>query len=243
MFIVFTLTFTLIACEDAEPNTGNTGTGVVPPPTDTFCKTINSDYNYETLDYQFVWADEFDGNELNMSNWKHEIGGSGWGNNELQYYTDKSDNSYGDEDFWMVKINDSGTVIWDVSFGGDTTDILTNVQFGSNQIWLGGYSISDSSGNKTEDSYGGFDFWIVSIDDNGSLAVYREFDGKDEHMGNVFEEFKEKFRYPSTTRAAIAFKMAQKWMKKTVTKMHCNKAGDICVWSSTVRGLKETCEN
>ena len=75
--------------------------------------------------------------------------------------------------------------------------------------------------------------FYVSIDDNGSLAVYREFDGKDEHMGNVFEEFKEKFRYPSTTRAAIAFKMAQKWMKKAVTKMHCNKAGDICVWSST----------
>jgi|TARA_B110000261_G_scaffold130622_1_gene146515 gliding motility-associated-like protein len=93
---------------------------------------------------------------------------------------DKSDNSYGDEDFWMVKINASGTVIWDVSFGGDTTDILTNVQFGSDQVWLGGYSISDSSGNKTEDSYGGFDYWIVSIDDTGNKNWDKNFGGSED---------------------------------------------------------------
>lgn len=38
--------------------------------------------------YTLVWSDEFDGNELNASNWKSEIGGGGWGNQEKQYYTD-----------------------------------------------------------------------------------------------------------------------------------------------------------
>lgn len=35
-----------------------------------------------------VWQDEFDGTELNPTNWTHETGNgaSGWGNNELQYY-------------------------------------------------------------------------------------------------------------------------------------------------------------
>jgi beta-glucanase (GH16 family) len=33
-----------------------------------------------------VWQDEFDGDQLNLSDWKHEIGGHGWGNNELEYY-------------------------------------------------------------------------------------------------------------------------------------------------------------
>lgn len=38
--------------------------------------------------YKLAWADEFDGTELNTSNWEYETGtgNNGWGNNELQYY-------------------------------------------------------------------------------------------------------------------------------------------------------------
>jgi len=36
--------------------------------------------------FSLVWQDEFEGTSLNSANWTHEIGGSGWGNNELQYY-------------------------------------------------------------------------------------------------------------------------------------------------------------
>jgi beta-glucanase (GH16 family) len=45
---------------------------------------------YSTPDHyngmSLVWRDEFDGDNLNQANWKHEVGGSGWGNNELEYY-------------------------------------------------------------------------------------------------------------------------------------------------------------
>ncbi len=39
-----------------------------------------------------VWQDEFNGTSLNASNWTYEIGtgNSGWGNNELQYYTSEN---------------------------------------------------------------------------------------------------------------------------------------------------------
>lgn len=41
--------------------------------------------------YHLVWSDEFDKDGLpDPSKWAHEVGGNGWGNNELQYYTDKS---------------------------------------------------------------------------------------------------------------------------------------------------------
>lgn len=45
--------------------------------------------------WQLIWADEFDGNAINASNWTHEIGTgfNGWGNNELQSYTNSSSNS------------------------------------------------------------------------------------------------------------------------------------------------------
>ncbi len=48
--------------------------------------------------WQLVWADEFDGTSLNTTDWIYDIGtGSqfglnGWGNNELQYYTNNTAN-------------------------------------------------------------------------------------------------------------------------------------------------------
>lgn len=39
---------------------------------------------------ELVWADEFDYDGLpDSTKWSYEVGGSGWGNNELQYYTSK----------------------------------------------------------------------------------------------------------------------------------------------------------
>lgn len=47
-----------------------------------------------TTGSQLVWSDEFNGSSLDTSKWSYETGGSGWGNNELQYYTDRTDNAY-----------------------------------------------------------------------------------------------------------------------------------------------------
>ena len=52
--------------------------------------------------YQLVWSDEFDGTEIDGSKWTYEIGDGcdrgpglcGWGNNELQYYTDLDKNAF-----------------------------------------------------------------------------------------------------------------------------------------------------
>jgi len=43
--------------------------------------------------YQLVWSDEFDGAKLDASSWTHEVGDN-WHNEELQAYTDRSENSY-----------------------------------------------------------------------------------------------------------------------------------------------------
>jgi len=41
-----------------------------------------------------VWEDNFDGDSIDASVWTYDVGDSGWGNNELQNYTDNSDNAY-----------------------------------------------------------------------------------------------------------------------------------------------------
>jgi beta-glucanase (GH16 family) len=44
---------------------------------------------------KLVWSDEFDTpGAPNSNKWGYDIGASGWGNNESQYYTDRRDNSY-----------------------------------------------------------------------------------------------------------------------------------------------------
>lgn len=44
---------------------------------------------------QLVWADEFNGEGApDPARWNFETGGGGWGNNELQFYTDNRNNSY-----------------------------------------------------------------------------------------------------------------------------------------------------
>ncbi len=43
--------------------------------------------------WQLAWSDEFDDTAINATWWTHEIGGDGWGNNELEYYTNRPDNS------------------------------------------------------------------------------------------------------------------------------------------------------
>lgn len=44
--------------------------------------------------WTLVWNDEFDGPALNLEKWSYEIGGHGWGNNELQYYSDDDSTAF-----------------------------------------------------------------------------------------------------------------------------------------------------
>jgi glucosylceramidase len=63
-----------------------------PPPPEGFQgeeKATNFDYDYDALTYELVWNDEFGYVGLpDPEKWNYDVGGHGWGNNELQYYTD-----------------------------------------------------------------------------------------------------------------------------------------------------------
>lgn len=50
-----------------------------------------------TPTWKFVWGDEFDGKagtSPDPTKWGYETGGTGWGNNELEFYTDRTENIY-----------------------------------------------------------------------------------------------------------------------------------------------------
>jgi beta-glucanase (GH16 family) len=46
-------------------------------------------------DWKLVWSDDFSGNSLDTNHWTFETGNNdGWGNHELEYYTDSTENAY-----------------------------------------------------------------------------------------------------------------------------------------------------
>lgn len=42
--------------------------------------------------WNLVWTDEFNGTSLDATKWTPQTGGGGWGNSELQNYTNRVDN-------------------------------------------------------------------------------------------------------------------------------------------------------
>src|SRR4051794_32006707 len=42
--------------------------------------------------WKLTWHDEFDTEKLDMTKWSYVTGGSGFGNNELEYYTSRLEN-------------------------------------------------------------------------------------------------------------------------------------------------------
>lgn len=82
--------FVLLGCEKADPTEE-------PQKTDySLCKGAGYVYDLASIDdYELVWSDEFDTDgPLDASKWGWDIGGSGWGNNELQYYTGTGGNAW-----------------------------------------------------------------------------------------------------------------------------------------------------
>jgi beta-glucanase (GH16 family) len=43
--------------------------------------------------WNLVWSDEFSNSTIDNTKWVFETGGGGWGNHELQNYTNRSDNA------------------------------------------------------------------------------------------------------------------------------------------------------
>ncbi len=72
-------------------------------------------------------------------------------------------------DVWLIRIDSVGNKVWDKTFGGVENENCTGVvALADGSFVFAGSSFSDSSGNKTENSKGYYDFWIVKVDSSGS---------------------------------------------------------------------------
>lgn len=96
----------------------------------------------------------------------------------------KTENSRGNLDYWIVKLDSDGKKEWDKTLGGRYYDELKSIEQTQDEGFiLGGYSNSPVSGDKTEANIGQGDYWIVKLNKDGVLQWQRTLGGdKDDNL-------------------------------------------------------------
>jgi hypothetical protein len=123
--------------------------------------------------------------------WQKKLGGSGSdGANSIQQTADGgyivaglSDSNDGDvtgnhgmADFWIVRLDANGLIVWQKSLGGSSNDRANSIQ----QTSDGGYIVAGSSISNDGDvtgNHGSYDCWIIQLDANGNIAWQKSLGG------------------------------------------------------------------
>lgn len=96
-------------------------------------------------------------------------------------------NNNGDADFWIVKTDAFGNLVWQKTYGGTYFDDASSVQNTSDGGYIvAGYTTSND-GNVTQHK-GEKDFWIVKIDTNGNLQWQKTYGGTENDWASSIKQ-------------------------------------------------------
>lgn len=147
--------------------------------------------NEGDLDY-WVWKID----EKGDPEWQKSFGGAGTdflqsirltadggfilaGNSDSPKGKQKKADSHGGNDFWVIKLDAGGGEQWQQTIGGGGDDKLQSVMPTKDGGYiLGGSSDSEKSGDKSQPSFGGMDYWIVKLNKDGVIEWQKTFGGK-----------------------------------------------------------------
>lgn len=90
------------------------------------------------------------------------------GETEAKTLIGKTEENFGEGDYWIVKLDKNANIEWQKTYGGSADDRPKTITFTDKGYLIGGESRSNSSGNKRENIEEGTDLWIISLDKNGN---------------------------------------------------------------------------
>jgi len=162
----------------------------------TSSSSISGDKTENNVGLNDYWVIKLDA--AGAIQWQKTIGGSGGDNLRSVKQTadggyilggystsntsgDKTEDGWGNEDYWVVKLDATGTIHWQKTIGGAGGDFLYSLQQTADGGYiLGGSSWSNISGDKTENSVGGWDYWILKLDATGAIQWQNTIGGTDD---------------------------------------------------------------
>ena len=147
----------------------------------TFLLIILTTLTIRSQDPAILWQKTIGGSDGDFSTAFESTADGGYilgGYSSSNISGDKTENSNGQLDIWLVKIDDSGNIQWQNTIGGSGNDYLFSIKQTSDQGYiLGASSDSNISGDKTEDSRGGQDYWILKLDSGGNIVWQKTYGG------------------------------------------------------------------
>lgn len=96
---------------------------------------------------------------------------------------DKTHDSFGKQDWWVLRIDEQGNILWDKVFGGERFDQNPGIFEMEDGFIISGISDSPPSGNKTAEVRGSYDAWLVKIDFDGNKIWDKAFGGNENEGG------------------------------------------------------------
>ncbi|MBX7110015.1 MAG: T9SS type A sorting domain-containing protein [Chitinophagales bacterium] len=92
---------------------------------------------------------------------------------------DKSQDTRGATDYWLVRMDAAGNKIWDIDFGATNEERLHDVpQTSDGGFIIGGHSYSGKNGDKSQANNGIDDYWIVKVSaEANNQTFYADDDG------------------------------------------------------------------
>ncbi|MBW1298876.1 hypothetical protein [Aquimarina litoralis] len=93
----------------------------------------------------------------------------------------------GNFDFWVVKLDASGNLVWENSYGGSGNDSANSIQ----QTTDGGYIVAgftSSSDDDVSENNGALDYWVIKIDDSGILEWETNLGGSEADIANTIRQ-------------------------------------------------------
>jgi len=150
--------------------------------------------------------------------------------------TGKTEKCRGNMDYWIVKLDATGAVQWQKTYGGEYADVLRSMeQTREGGYILGGYSNSPRSGDKTEANSGIGDYWILKINNLGEIEWQKTYGGNGDNQLYVIHQTQDGGYITggnsnSTTALTVLGGTVSNGTDYWVMKM--NEKGDV-VWSRT----------
>ncbi|MFZ7166004.1 MAG: hypothetical protein ACO1G5_00515, partial [Bacteroidota bacterium] len=132
---------------------------------------------------EIEWQKSFGGDSVDILNSIQQTSDGGYilgGNSNSLISGDHTEPSHGLGDYWVLKLDATGNIQWQNTIGGDFDDDLRYIQQTTDGGYiLGGFSESSISGDKTENSQGNFDYWVIKLYPSGNIQWQNTIGGND----------------------------------------------------------------
>lgn len=159
---------------------------------------------------------------------------------------DKTQENFGLNDYWIIKLDENGNELWQRTLGGDQDDTLFALtQTNDGGFIAGGNSNSGPTNSKSKSNQNGADFWVLKLDKTGTIEWQETYNyGKKDVLTSIVENVDGTFLiggYSQSESVQKSVNSVQKTVGKKADKEGINdyialkiKATGEEIWTQTV---------